>query len=238
MGEPIRLREVLTAGDPALRAAYAIMQKAFPPAELVPIANLVRTLREGAAGVWADLHWHMIIGERGSKVVGVATGTYYGSLNVGMIGYLAVRARSRSSGLGPHLRRRLLRAFDQDARRLHRQGTDALVGEVEPDNPWLHRLVRHHHAIALDFPYFQPPVRPKEPEVPLVLYFEPLRRQRKRVPTPDVRKILFAIWRRGYRIASPLEEPRFRRMLRTLEGRRWIRSRELPTPRQVGPLHE
>ena len=238
MAERIVFREVVGAGDPMFRQAYALLQRAFPPSELVPAADLLRTLREGAAGVWTDLHWHMVIAERGDRTLGVATGTYFGSLNVGTIGYLAIRARSRSAGLGPKLRSRLRRAFEQDARRVGREGVDALIGEVEPDNPWLRRLVRHHHAIPLDLPYFQPPVRPAEPEVPLVLYYQPLRRVRKRVPVAEVRRILYAIWRRGYRIASPLEDARFRRMLRTLNGRRSVGPRALPVARARGPLHE
>lgn len=232
------LREIVHPADPAFTVAYALLQKVFPPSELVRAQEFLRTLHERAAGVWADLHWHMVIAERGADVIGVATGSYLGSLNVGLIGYLAVRARSRSTGLGPRLRTKLLRAFDGDARRLHGRPNDALIGEVEPENPWLRRLVRHHHAIPLDLPYFQPPVRPTEPEVPLVLYYQPLRRVRKRLPVAEVRRLLYAIWRRGYRIASPLDDARFRRMLRALDGRRWVGARELPAARQVGPVHE
>ena len=232
------LREIVHPGDPAFAEADALLQRAFPPAELVPAQEFLRTLRERAAGVWTDLHWHMVIAERGARVTGVATGTYFGSLNVGVIGYLAVRPRSQAVGLGPRLRTRLLKAFDADARRQHGHAADALIGEVEPDNPWLRRLVRHYHAIPLDFPYFQPPVRPTEPEVPLVLYYQPLRRMRKRLPVAEVKRLLYAIWRRGYRIGSPLEDARFRRMLRTLEGRRWIGARELPSSRPHPVIHE
>lgn len=233
-----RIRELAAAGDPAFADAYALLQRAFPPSELVPAQEFLRTLRERAAGVWTDLHWHMLLGERGRTVTGVATGSYLGSLNVGVIGYLAVRPRSRAVGLGPRLRNRLLKVFDADARRQHGHGVDALIGEVEPDNPWLGRLVRHYHAIPLDLPYFQPPVRPREPEVPLVLYYQPVRRIRKRLPVAEVKRLLYAIWRRGYRIGSPLEEPRFRRMLRALEGRRWVGARALPEAKTQRLVHE
>jgi hypothetical protein len=53
-----------------------------------------------------------------------------------------------------------------------------------------------------------------------------------------VRRILYAIWRRGYRIAAPMEDHRFRRMLRSLDGRRWVGARALPPARARGPLHE
>jgi hypothetical protein len=238
MVDPLRLRELLTAADPAFRQAYALLQATFPPSELVPAADFLRTLRESTAGVWADLLWHMVIGQRGERLLGVATGTYLGSLNLGLIGYLAVRKGLRSVGLGPKLRNRLLRSFDADAKLQHGHATDGVVGEIEHDNPWLRRLVRHHGAIPLDIPYLQPPVRPTEPEVPLVLYYQPLRRERRRLPVAEVRQILYAIWRRSYRVTAPMEDHRFRRMLRSLDGRRWVGARTLPPARSVGRVHE
>lgn len=238
MPERRRLREILTPGDPAFRKAYRILAATFPPTELVRATEFQRTLRERAAGVWTDLHWHMIVGERGGRVHGVATGSYLGSLNVGLIGYLAVAPGLRSRGLGPRLRDRLLRAFEADALAHHGHGVDGVMGEVEPDNPWLGRLVRHHGAIALDLPYFQPPVRPTEPLVPLILYYQPLRRPRRSLPVAEVRQLLFAIWRRAYRVSAPVDHPRFRRMLRSLTGRRTIGSRPLPPAHRPRVVHE
>ena len=238
MVERLRLREIVHSADPAFRRAYAILRDTFPPSELVKAADFLRVLRERAAGVWTDFLWHMVVGERGRTLLGCATGSYLGSLNIGLVGYLAVRKGLRSGGLGPRLRERIREAFDVDARKLHGHGVDALVGEVEADNPWLGRLVRYYGAIPLDIPYYQPPVRPTEPEVPLVLYYQPLRRNRTKLHVTEVRRLLYAIWRRAYRIAAPLEHRRFRKMLAALDGRRWIGAMELPTPRTVGPVHE
>lgn len=238
MPERLRLRELLQATDPAFRRSYALLRRTFPPSELVKTSEFLRTFRERAAGVWTDFLWHMVVGERGKTLLGCATGSYIGSLNVGLIGYLAVGTRLRSKGLGLRLRDRLRQAFEAGARRLHGHGLDGIIGEVEPDNPWLGHLVRYYGAIPLDLVYFQPPVRPAEPEVPLVLYYQPLRRARRRLPVAEVRKILYAIWRRSYRVTSPLEDPRFRRMLAALEGRRWIGAMALPPARLRGPLHE
>jgi hypothetical protein len=236
--ERLRLREIVHTADPAFRRAYTLLQRTFPPSELVKASEFLRTFRERAAGVWTDFLWHMVVGERGKTLLGCATGSYIGSLNIGLIGYLAVGSGLRSKGLGPRLRERLRQAFDVTARRLHGHGVDGIVGEVEPDNPWLGRLVRYYGAIPLDLLYFQPPVRPTEPEVPLVLYYQPLRRERRRLPVAEVRRILYAIWRRAYRIAAPVEDPRFRKMLQALEGRRWISAMELPPARVAGPVHE
>jgi hypothetical protein len=236
--ERLRLRELLHAADPAFRRAYALLQRTFPPTELVKRSEFLRTFRERAAGVWTDFLWHMVVGEKGKTLLGCATGSYIGSLNVGLIGYLAVAPGLRSHGLGPRLRERLRQAFDASARRLHGHGVDAIIGEVEADNPWLGRLVRYYGAIPLDLLYFQPPVRPAEPVVPLVLYYQPLRRERRRLPVAEVRRILYAIWRRAYRIAAPVEDARFRRMLQSLDGRRWIGALELPPARPLGPVRE
>jgi len=234
----LRLHEIVRSADPAFRRAYELLRRTFPSSELAPSTEFLRTLRERAAGVWTDFLWHMVVGERGQTLLGCATGSYVGSLNIGVVGYLAVRNGMRSAGLGPRLRERLRHAFDVDARHLHGHGVDAILGEVEADNPWLGRLVRYYGAIPLDLPYYQPPVRPTEPEVPLVLYYQPLRRERRRLPVAEVRRLLYAIWRRAYRITAPVEHPRFRKMLKALEGRRWIGAMELPPSRPRALLHE
>jgi hypothetical protein len=80
---------------------------------------------------------------------------------------------------------------------------------------------------VLDFPYVQPSVRPNEPAVALALYYEPLDGKRSSVPAPLVRQLVFAIWRRGYRIARPLDDRRFRTMLRSLKDRARVRARKV-----------
>jgi len=49
-----------------------------------------------------------------------------------------------------------------------------------------------------------------------------LDRIRRRLPATVVRRLLYTVWRRVYRIARPMSDPAFRRMLRELSGRRWI----------------
>lgn len=239
MAGRIRIREVTGPDDPAFAGAYAVLRRTFPPAELVPRAEMRYTLQERAAGVWTDLRWHLIAAVRGDEVVGAASGTYIGSLNVALVGYLAVEPAVRSRGLGPRLRRRLLEAFDRDARALVGRRLGAVIGEVEADNPWLRYLVRHRGALALDVPYLQPAVRSDEGMVALILYWEPVgRRPVTRLPATEVRKLLYAIWRRGYRVARPLADRRFRAMLASLDGRRSIGARRLPPARPTLRPHE
>jgi GNAT superfamily N-acetyltransferase len=215
----LRLRELLAPGDPAVQRAYRMLQETFPTSELIRAAEFVRAITERAAGAWSDLLWHAVVGERGPRMEGIATGTYLASLNVGFIGYLAVDQQRRAKGLGHQLRDTLLELFDGDAWRLLGRRVDAVVGEVEPDNPWLVTLVQRHQAIPLDIPYHQPPLRAKGPEVPLVLYYQPLAIPRQALPVAEVRQLLYSIWRYAYKVANPFGEETFRRMMQSLVGR-------------------
>lgn len=224
----MRVREVRSSADPAFRRAYRLLARVFPPAELVSRRDWRAVMREHEAGVWTDLAWHLVVAERGSALLGAATGSYLGSVNVGLIGYIAVANADRSRGLGPRLRRRLTEAFARDARRITSRPLAALVGEVESDNPWLRHLVRRQGVIPLDIPYYQPSLRGRRPPVALVLYYQPLARPRRSLPSGEVRRLLYALWRRPYRVPRPLGRPAFRRMLRALEGRRQVGARALP----------
>jgi Acetyltransferase (GNAT) family len=209
-----------------MRAAHRLLTRIFPRAEMLPRSAWVHVMRERAAGVWTDLNWHLFVARHQGRIVGAATGTYLGHINVGLIGYVAVGSAARSAGIGPRLRWALRLAFERDANRLRSRPLRALVGEVRPDNPWLRRLVGHG-AIALDLPYFQPSLRRRSAEVPLVLYYQPLLANRASLPAREVRQLLYAIWRRAYRVSKPLAHPTFRRMLRAIGGRARVGQRAL-----------
>lgn len=217
----LRIREIRAETDPAFRGAYRLLARHFPRAERMPPSAWTHVMRERNAGVWTDLNWHLFVAEYGGRIVGAASGAYLGNVNVGLVGYVAVTAGARAHGIGPRLRWALRLAFQRDALRLTGKPLEAMVGEVHADNPWLRRLVRGG-AIALDFPYLQPAMRRRAEEVPLVLYYQPLRMARRAIPAAQVRRLLYTIWRRAYRVGKPLAHPAFRRMLRALEGRERI----------------
>lgn len=223
----LRIREIRVETDAAFRPAFRLLSRAFPRAELLPRRAWVQVMRERRAGLWSDLNWHLFVAVRGTRVVGVGSGSYLGNLNVGVIGYIAVVPKARSLGIGPRLRLALQLAFERDARRIRRAALEALVGEVRADNPWLRHLVRRRAAIALDFPYVQPSLHGRERAVPLVLYYQPLRGPRASVPARAVRQLLYTMWRRMYRVANPLSHPAFRRMVRSLRDRERIGRRPL-----------
>jgi GNAT superfamily N-acetyltransferase len=218
----LRIREIVSPDDSLLRDAYRLLRSTFPKNERVLLSEWKATLRERARHVWTDFAWHLFIAERNHRVVGLATGTYIGNVNVGVIGYLAIDRSTRSAGLGSRLRARLRDAFRRDARQLINRDLEAVLGEVSPTNPWLAALARRPNVLVLNIPYFQPRLYAGDKPSPFVLYYESIGRPRRWLAASELRRILYAIWRRAYRISRPLERPAFKRMLKALEGRRRI----------------
>lgn len=221
-----RVREILSADDPLFNAAYNLLRREFPHAEMLPVRVWRNAMRERRAGLWTDISWHLIVAERNARIAAAATGSYLGNVNVGLIGYIAVTPAVRTLGLGPRMRRALRRKFETAAHHAGHKRLGAIVGEVRRDNPWLRHLVREG-AIALDFPYLQPSLDDDKEPVPLVLYYQPLVAAQKSLGVAELRRLLYTMWRRMYRIDEPLANPEFRVMLRSLEGRRRIGQTDL-----------
>lgn len=220
----IRIREIVVATDPALRPAHRLLASRLPPDEVVPISDWRLSLAERSEDLWTDQRWHLLVAVQRGRVVGMASGSYLGSLNIGMVGYLAIHPSVQGRGVGPRLRSRLRSRFEGDAQTTRGSPLAAILGEVDPANPWLRYLVHRTGAIALDLPYLQPALHGADDPSPLVLYYQSLSGPRSSLPVAEVRRILYAIWRRLYRIARPLQQPEFRAMLRSLRGRRRIGS--------------
>jgi hypothetical protein len=232
-GRPV-VREVVDPADPAVAKGHRLLRRIFPKVELVSCVEWSHSLRERQQRLWTDLRWHLVIAEAAGRVVGVATGTYLGNVNTGIIGYVAVARSARQLGIGPRLRAKLRSRFERDAQQIRCRPLQAVVGEVRSDNPWLRALLRTERVLALDFPYFQPQLRRGERPVPLVFYYESIGRARRRLSAAIIRRLLYTIWRRLYRIGRPLSDPAFQRILRGLSKRRSvgaIKRKELPAPR-------
>ena len=215
-------REVFDPADPSMVAAHQLLQRSFHKSELVPRSEWRNLLRERKAGLWFDSRWHLIVADLAGEVIGVASGTYLGNVNTGVVGYLAVSEAARGLGVGPRLRARLRTLLRRDALKIAGEPLEAIIGEVRPDNPWLRTLVRRDRVLALDFAYYQPHLHLFSRPVPLVLYYESLGRNRRQLPVALLRKLLFTTFRRIYRIARPMSNAAFRRMLAELEGRKSI----------------
>jgi ribosomal protein S18 acetylase RimI-like enzyme len=216
------IREVVTSADTAIAEAHRVLARMFEKDETVDRKEWRDSLREREAEVWSDYRWHLVVAELEGTVVGMASGTYLGNVNTGVIGYVAVDTSARGLGLGPRLRAKLRTLFRRDARQICKGALDAVIGEVRRDNPWLRSLVRRDRVLALDFHYMQPSLRDGDAPVSLVLYYEPQARVMRRVPTALLRKLLFTTWRRVYRISRPMAHRTFRQMIAQLDGHRSI----------------
>jgi hypothetical protein len=127
----------------------------------------------------------------------------------------------RNQQLGRKLRAHLLECFHADARRIHGAELAWTVGEVRRESAWLRTLVQGGRAITFHLGYFHPWMALRA-EGRYVLYREPAADTRAEIPADEVARLLFAIWRRAYRIRYPLQSETFCYMLRGLEGREMI----------------
>ncbi|MCL4212933.1 MAG: GNAT family N-acetyltransferase [Gemmatimonadales bacterium] len=216
------VREIVDPGDPALKDAYALLARTFHRGERVALRDWIDSLSEKSLGVLTDVVWHLLVAEEGGRVVGLASGTYLGNVNLGVIGYLAADRTTRSRGVGTRLRGHLRRRFTRDAKRITGGALEGIIGEVSADNPWLRALARRPEVLVLDFQYYQPRLYDDDEPSPFVLYYECLTRVRDRIPVKELRRILYTIWRRIYRVSRPVDRRAFRAMLRALENRRTI----------------
>ncbi len=211
--------------QPGFRDALRLYHRVFPAKEKIDRRYFVDLLREKRLGLQFPGNIHILVARRHGRVVGLATGSYLAAVNVGFVGYLASQPALKGARVGSRLRTRLVAEMRRDARASGRADLDAVMGEVEASSPWLRHLLRRHAALALDLDYRQPALRAGTPAVPLVLYLEPISGPMRSVSVRRMRSILYAIFRRVYRVRFPLRDPSFRRVLRSLKRRRLIGSR-------------
>lgn len=218
---------VASVRDPWFREAYALYSRIFPPSEKIDKEYFENVFEEKRLGLLAPFNFHFLVAHQRGRVVGFISGSYLAIVNLGFVGYLAVAPDDAGRRVGSRLRRRLVEAMQRDARGAGHDDLMGMMGEVEEGNPWLERM-RRHGALALDLDYLQPSTDGTE-VVPLVLYLQPVggRRHLRSLKVSTIRKILYAIYRRLYRIRFPLKVKEFQRMFRQLEGRTRVGSRPL-----------
>jgi ribosomal protein S18 acetylase RimI-like enzyme len=212
--------EIVDERDPVAESALDLIASAFERPDRQPLYELRSEIAEKRLGLLAAMDFHLLASVApDGKVVGTVAGMYLAGVNSGFVTYLTVDPAHRGRHLARTLRAELVEVFRRDSRRDGMEDLDWVVGEVEADSAWLRRLVRSEKAVAFDLDYFHPGMSPESDGVPYILYREPVADSRPILPAATVRRILYAIYRRGYRVRYPLEHPGFQAMLLELEGR-------------------
>lgn len=212
--------EVQDERSPMAAAALQLLADAFPPHERQPIEQIAMEVAEKRIGLLTSYDFHLFAAvDVRDEVVAISAGVYLGGVNAGFVTYLAVRPEQRARRLGRRMRTALVEAFRNDARVNEWDDLGWVLGEVRLENPWIARLIRDRDAVPFDLTYYHPGVVPGDPDEEWVLYRQPVGDFRTEVPVAEVRQILYAIWRRGYRVRWPLASEGFQKMLQELEGR-------------------
>ena len=215
-----RIVEIDDERTPLAQEALRLLEDAFLPQERQPLEQIAMEIAEKRLGLLTSYDFHLFAAEaEDGRVTGISAGVYLGGVNAGFVTYLAVRPETQGQQLGRQMRVRLVDAFREDARRLDWEELHGVVGEIRLENPWLRRLVRDRGALPLDLTYYHPGVVPGDPAERWVLYRQPIGDFRPALPADEVRQLLYAIWRRAYRVRWPLERKGFLEMLQQLENR-------------------
>lgn len=212
------MRVVAVDDERTRLAAEALELIATAIGDVQPVNDLLSEIEERRRGMpsGGDAHLLAMVDGHG-RAAAAAAGTYLEVVNAGFVTYLAVRQDLRGKLLGRALRRHLVDSIRAEARRKHGADPAWIVGEVRSGSPWLRTLVDAGKAIPFDFPYFHPWM-PRRSEGRYVLYREPLADAREELPAQEVVRLVYAIWRRAYRIRFPLQSETFCYMLDRLHA--------------------
>lgn len=222
-GAPARIVEIVDELTPVGVAALELIRRAFPARERQPIDQIAMEVAEKRMGLLTSYDFHLMAAiSPAEKVLAVASGVYLSGVNTGFVTYLAVEPAHQGRQLGRELRLALIETFRNDARSFDWSELAAVVGEVRLESPWLRRLVRDRGVLPLDLTYYHPGEEPGTPGAHWILYRQPVTDLRLTLPVGEVRQLLYAIWRRAYRVRWPLEREGFRSMLSELEGRELV----------------
>jgi ribosomal protein S18 acetylase RimI-like enzyme len=230
-----RIIEETDERSPRVRAALALIESTFERPDRQSVAELRSELEEKRLGLLSAYDFHMLTAaepagsraapgtagrsdERAENVLGTIVGAYLEGVNSGFITLLAVRPESRGRRVAQRLRATLFEAFRANARNAGHDDLDFVLGEVRSASPWLKRLLRTG-AIAIDVTYYHPGMSPRADGPEFTLYAQPVGGTAADLDTDRVRRTIYAIYRRAYRVRYPLERPGFRSMLEELASR-------------------
>lgn len=215
-----RIMEVLDEREPLADGALSVILDMFAPSERQPLAELKSEIMERRLGMLTAHTFHLLtaVYEDEADPAGTIAGMYLKGINAAFISYLGVRRQYRGQRLARVLRPRFIEACRADARANGRRDLAWVLGEVKAESPWLRRLVKTRGAIPFDIRYFHPGMTLDSTER-YILYRQPVGDFRRELPTRLVRRVLYAVYRRVYRVRYPLQRPTFMDMLQQIEGR-------------------
>lgn len=217
------IRELQDEREPLAGAALQLIADAFERPDRQPLTELRSEIAEKRLDLLGAMDFHLLAAVTPEgEAVGTVTGIYLGGVNAGFITYLTVAPAWRRRRLAPGLRGALVEIFRADARSAGFDDLDWVLGEVRAGSPWLRRLVGSGGVITFDLTYYHPGMNPENDDRRYILYRQPVGDARAALPGPLVRRILYAIYRRGYRVRYPLERASFQAMMEQLEGREWV----------------
>jgi hypothetical protein len=212
-----RLLRVLDERDPLAIAAIRLFVQEI--GDVQPTADLLSELEEARRGMFSGGGYHLLVIDDGAAMpAAAAAGIYLRGIRSLFVTYLAVRPDQRRLRRGRQLRAELIRSMREEAVALDGREPRCVFGEVERTSPWLRALVRRGKVLPLDVPYFHP-WQPRSTEGHYVLYREPLEDARAEFSAVEVARIVYAIWRRAYRIRFPLQSDLFRYMMEQIDRR-------------------
>lgn len=214
-GSDLRVVAIEDEREPLARETLELISESI--GDVQPVDDLLSELEECRRGMATGGDYHLLAMVDGDgRPIAAAAGIWLEAVNAGFITYLAVRSDARGMFLGRRLRAHLVEAIRQEAQRKRGSDPEWVVGEVKRESPWLRTLVDAGEAIPFAFPYFHPWMS-RRAEGRYVLYREPMADARATLTADEVVRLVYAIWRRAYRIRFPLQSDTFCYMVQYLE---------------------
>ncbi|CAN5623464.1 hypothetical protein BH23GEM3_BH23GEM3_14470 [soil metagenome] len=216
----VRIEEITDERTALAHETLELIAASFAPQDRHPLSELRSEIAEKRLGLLAgyDFHLYAAVREREKPLAAVA-GMYLAGVNAGFTAYLAVHPDAQGQGIAREVRSVLVDAFRENARQAGFPELAWVLGEVRLDSPWLRNLMSTRGAIPFDLTYCHPGMPLGGASAPYALYREPIGDTRREIPAHELRQVLYAVWRRGYRVRYPLERDTFVDMLEQLEGR-------------------
>lgn len=211
--------EIADERDPLAESALRLFARTFAPSDRQPLDELRSEIEEKRLGLLTVTEYHLLAAVTpAGEVAAAISGVYLSGINAGFVFYLVVDPVHRGARLARRVRSALVATFREDARQAGREDVAWVLGEVRSDNPWLRGLVRRRGALVFDFDYYHPGMELDAGE-PYVLYRQPVLDDRTHLPADEVRRILYQIYRRAYRVRYPLRRDTFRAMIEAVTGK-------------------